>query len=180
MVKISITPKHRGDLDETTEISPTLSDNDIVAVRSFDSGVIDVQYGNGSVERRTGGTISWRYHNPGNIKFAKFAKEHGAIGPGDGGHAVFPNFNMGEQAMNDLIFTDVRGFNTKSILEMLSIYAPTSDGNDPAGYAKFVAKRIGVATSTKINDLSPRQKADMIEAMKVAEGFKEGTVQRIQ
>lgn len=178
MVKISITPTKRSDLDDVPP--PAIETDDIVAVRSFDSGVIEVQYGSGSVERRSGGTISWRYNNPGNIKHGKFAVAHRAAGIGDGGHAVFPNYNLGEQAMKDLIFTNERGFNSKSILEMLNIYAPAGDGNDPKGYAKFVAARIGVSINTTINSLSPRQKADMIEAMKLAEGFKEGTVQRIQ
>jgi hypothetical protein len=176
VVKISITPTKRSDIEEIIEVAPS----DIEAVRSFDKGVIEVQYGNGSVEIRSGGSISWRYNNPGNIKFGKFAKETGAVGPGDGNHAVYPNLTKGEDAMKHLIFSDARGFNTKTILEMLKVYAPAEDGNNPNSYAKFVASRMGVSVNTKINTLSPRQKADMIEAMKTAEGFKIGTVQRIQ
>jgi hypothetical protein len=36
---------------------------------------------------------------------------------------------------------------------MFRTYAPASDGNDPAGYARFVAGRLGVQPGQRLIDL---------------------------
>lgn len=40
-----------------------------------------------------------------------------------------------------------------TIAEMFQRYAPVDDSNDPDGYAAFVARRLGVAPSTRLVDL---------------------------
>lgn len=179
VAKFTIVPNDRG-MDENEAPEVTTAASDIKSIIKFGSGFIEIEYGDGSIERRSAGSISWRYHNPGNIKFGTFAKDSGAIGPADGGHAVFPNLQLGEEAMRKLVFSDVRGFNEKSILGMLRVYAPTDDGNDPVRYANFVSQAIGVSPNTIISKLTARQKADMITAMETAEGFKEGRIEKIQ
>ena len=56
---------------------------------------------------RTGGSMSWRNNNPGNIKFGAFAEQYGATKGAeatDGGNfAIFPDEATGQQAMVDLL-----------------------------------------------------------------------------
>jgi hypothetical protein len=40
-----------------------------------------------------------------------------------------------------------------TVEEMFRTYAPASDGNDPAGYALFVARKIGVRPDQRLVDL---------------------------
>jgi hypothetical protein len=40
-----------------------------------------------------------------------------------------------------------------TVEEMFRTYAPASDGNDPAGYARFVAGRLGVRPDQRLIDL---------------------------
>jgi hypothetical protein len=40
-----------------------------------------------------------------------------------------------------------------TVEEMFRTYAPASDGNDPAGYARFVARRLGVQPGQRLIDL---------------------------
>jgi len=40
-----------------------------------------------------------------------------------------------------------------TIEEMFRVYAPTADGNDPAGYARFVAAKLGVRPDQRLIDL---------------------------
>jgi hypothetical protein len=40
-----------------------------------------------------------------------------------------------------------------TVEEMFRTYAPSPDGNDPAGYARFVAGRLGVQPNQRLIDL---------------------------
>lgn len=185
-IKFKITPVDRGadPIEEIPDSSAIPSDSPlpepqqrfITEIVNFGTGWIDVKYSDGSVEHRSGGTIAWRYNNPGNLKFGPFARENNAVGAGDGGHSVFPTYQAGESAMRNLLFTNARGYDTLSLSEMVEKYAPSSDGNNPESYARFIAQRVGVSVNTTINRLTNRQKADMIEAMKIAEGYQVGQV----
>lgn len=185
-IKFKITPVDRGadPEDEVPDSSAIPSDSPlpepqqrfITEIVDFGTGWIDVRYSDQTVEHREGGTIAWRYNNPGNLKFGPFAKENHAVGAGDGGHSVFPTYQAGEMAMRNLLFTNARGYDTLPIIKMVEKYAPSSDGNNPGRYATFIAQRVGVSVDTPINRLTNRQKADMIEAMKVAEGYQVGQV----
>lgn len=160
---------------------------DIVKVISFGNGWIDVLMNNGEKYRRQGGTISWRYCNPGNIKFGAFAQSNEAIAAGWGNHSVFPNNEIGRKAKYNLLFTPVRGYNTLTILQAMNKYAPSSDkgkgvpkgGNRPNKYATFIANNIKVSTSTKLNQLSETKRQEMLAVMERYEGFKQGTVRKI-
>lgn len=58
-----------------------------------------------------------------------------------------------------------------SLLEAMSVYAPSSDNNDPQGYANFIAKQIGVSANTPISQIDTDKWAGAIEKM---EGNKVG------
>jgi hypothetical protein len=45
------------------------------------------------------------------------------------------------------------GGKAPTVEEMFRTYAPESDGNDPAGYARFVAAKLGVQPDRRLIDL---------------------------
>lgn len=151
----------------------------IVAIKSFGNGYIVVQIEGGMKVRREGGTLAWRYNNPGNIKFGEFAMKYGAVGKAYGGHAVFPTYEMGKKAMIDLLFTPIRGYNKLTIFQAISKYAPASDGNNPTSYANFVAKACGATRDTVLAQLNRNQRERMLEAMMKMEGYKVGKVKKV-
>lgn len=157
----------------------TWTETKIKKIISYGSGWLTVELSDGSRQKRYNGTLSWRNNNPGNIKFGDFAKAEGAIGPGGGGHAVFPDLKTGRSAMKKLLFTSIRGYNTKTIRQAIATYAPASDGNKPDKYAKYVASQLQVSLDTKLNGLSETLKEKMLTAMMAYEGFKNGDLKKV-
>lgn len=80
-----------------------------------------------------------RNNNIGNIKDGPFAKmQAGYKGADPEGHAIFETPQHGAQAMDSLLDTYGRK-GMKTVRDVVSRWAPASDGNDPDAYAKFVA-----------------------------------------
>lgn len=50
-----------------------------------------------------------------------------------------------------------------SLLEAMNVYAPSSDNNDPTGYADFIANQLGVSPDTPISKIDTNKWADAIE-----------------
>jgi hypothetical protein len=156
----------------------------IKKIVSFGTGYIIVLYDNGKKEKRSSGTISWRYNNPGNLKYGDFAKKYGSIGPGWGSHAVFPSLEEGTEAKKALLFSNERGYNKMTIAQAINKYAPANDtgkgvpagGNKPNQYATWLGKKMNVPTSTVLETLSDDKKDEMLKYMREYEGFKVGVV----
>jgi len=155
----------------------------IEQVVRWGNGWIDVRMSDGFVYRRTGGTLSWRYNNPGNIKYGKFARSHKAVGRGwgsHGGHAVFPDYKTGRWAKKVLLFTPVRKYYNLTIREALSYYAPRGDNNNPDRYARFIVNRTqGVSLETRLRNMNDMQQEQMLTAMEKFEGWKPGKITRL-
>lgn len=94
------------------------------------------------------GTLAWKNNNPGNLIYTDYyARNFGAI-PGEGKYSRFPNYATGYAALKHQIQVDAgRGL---TIGEMMAKYAPSSDGNDPAGYAQTIARALGVSVDTPV------------------------------
>ena len=154
----------------------------IVKVLRFGRGWIDVRMSNGFEYKRSGGSIAWRYCNPGNIKWGKFARTHGAIGKGWGRHSVFPSYEIGRLAKKTLLFTPIRKYYNLSVREALGYYAPFGDWkNNPNIYTRFVVARVkGITAKTKLKHFSDSQQEQMWNAMQRFEGFKTGKIMRIK
>ena len=97
------------------------------------------------------GTPAKRNRNPGNLR------TWGAM-PTHNGLVVFPSEDAGFEALEHQIRKNIR--RGLSFYEFFAGrpgyypgYAPACDGNDPVGYAEFVAKRVGVKADTVIADL---------------------------
>lgn len=84
------------------------------------------------------GSTSWRNRNPGNLRDSVTK-----IGMDEKGYAVFLNLNTGWQALCvDLRskFNGSHGLTPQSTLHNLfSIYAPSTDNNDPQQYSRTIA-----------------------------------------
>lgn len=155
----------------------------ILQIIQAGKGWIDVVSQEGKV-RRAGGSLSWRYHNPGNIKFGKFAQAHGSIGPGWGNHAVFPDYETGLYAQQTLLFSNQSRYVSMTIRDAIATYAPISDtglgvpqgGNQPLKYASWLAKNLNVDINTRLVDLHPELQQRMVKLMNVYEGHKIGSI----
>jgi hypothetical protein len=125
---------------------------------------------------RTGGSISWTNKNPGNIVRSGEAESYGAY-PGKYNYlfAVFPGEEAGFQAIRKFLRHPNR--RTKTILEMMKIYAPSGHGsNTPEEYAQAIVGALGggVTTSTRVEDLSDQHITRFAEKIKQVEGWATG------
>ena len=136
---------------------------------STESDIYHTVYDN---EVRVGGTVAWRNNNPGNITYGAFAKAHGAIGRA-GRWAVFPDEATGIRAIESLLET--RTYQDRTILEGISIYAPSTDRNDPVAYARNIQRLTGLDPTKMIRDLSTSGIHAVAQAIKRVEGWVEGT-----
>lgn len=138
---------------------------------------------NGTTTTKSGGTISWRNNNSGNLMYSSVqkAKQDGAIGLDTKGYAIFASEADGDKAREKVI---KRNWGNLTIEAMIHKYAPADDGktpalkgNNPAQYTTSVAKHSGLSKHLKINELNNLQMQSLLEAMKKHEGYKVGSVQ---
>ena len=131
---------------------------------------------NGTKISRSGGSVSWRNNNPGNIIKSEFALKNGAVGSTDR-WAVFPNEETGLSAMKKLLQS--KNYVSLSIQGAINRWAPSSDGNNPVKYAQFVAKTAGLSVDARIQDLSDDDLNKMVRAMQKMEGWIPGIEKEI-
>lgn len=139
---------------------------------------------NGTTTTKSGGTISWRNNNSGNLMYSSVqkAKQDGAIGLDTKGYAIFASEADGDKAREKVI---KRNWGNLTIEAMIHKYAPADDGktpalkgNNPAQYTTSVVKHSGLSKNSKINELNNSQMQSLLEAMKKHESYKVGSVQR--
>lgn len=129
----------------------------------------------GSRFLKTGGTLNWRFNNPGNITALPYSqKQPGRIGSGTVHHGqskntflIYPSIEVGEREKKNLLR---RKYKEQSIPEMTEIYSPSSDGNDPVGYAKFLMEKTGISANEKIGDLDDEKFNKLVNAISTKEG----------
>jgi hypothetical protein len=150
-----------------------------------------------STNGKTGGTISWRYNNPGNIKYGEFAKSLGATKGAeatDGGYfAIFPDLATGEKARKQLLLgRTYTGLSPEQAMKVWSGgVSTTPTAQDKTGfnvsglgkryfndkgytYDKLVS--LGApAVSKPFSSFTPEEWTQLESAWKTAEGWKEGT-----
>lgn len=140
-------------------------------------------------EIRTGGTVSWRTNNPGNVSYGGLSRSYGAVGrwikpDGDqqqrtSGIAIMPTLDHGYDLKmglwrrplyaNDTLAQGV----SRWVTGRANPVAPHT-----ANYANDLARAAGVNTNYPIRNLSDSQLRPMVLKQKVWEGFREGTVSR--
>ena len=118
-------------------------------------------------------TLAQRHANPGNIRQWRDAR--GRLYPTSGGYVDFVAWaserfpgasreevsrralEEGWRILRVLVGQYLDGRYTQgrppTAVEMFRVYAPAADGNDPVGYARFVASRLGAQPDQRLLDL---------------------------
>jgi len=65
-----------------------------------------------------------------------------------GSFAKFPSCDIGWLYLNNLLENMIENHPDWTLFQLTSAYAPSTDGNDPAHYAQFLGKRLGVDYQT--------------------------------
>jgi uncharacterized protein (TIGR02594 family) len=138
---------------------------------TFDKPTLTVDYvaDDGSHLLRTGGTIAWRFNNPGNIRPAG-TNASIRIGIGktaNGEFCIFPSYEVGRRAKKELLR---RKYDKHTIPEALEIYAPRSE-NDTDAYVEHIIKKTGLPRDKPLSEFSDAQLDAMMDAMESKEGF---------
>jgi uncharacterized protein (TIGR02594 family) len=161
-----------------------MSQEFVSAKYTYEHLTVDYAAADGSHLLRTGGTIAWRFNNPGNLRPAKAGVAiYGAIGVGktksNGEFLIFASYEKGRAQKKALLR---RKYNERTIYTMLAGvedkdgnvtqgYAPASDNNDPQVYADAISKQTGFPTTKKLSDLTDAQLDSVLDAMEKHEGF---------
>jgi hypothetical protein len=114
-----------------------------------------------------------RNNNPGNLKVGGETDK--------GGFTIFETPEAGFQAMVQDITAKLTGNspatraklgrNAETLLDVISVYAPEGDGNDPVNYAKSVASQLGINNiNVSVGELLPKVQ-ELAKAMAKHEGF---------
>ena len=95
------------------------------------------------------GSRSNRNRNPGNLRPWKDGQPKDA-----GGYRVFPSLVDGYQALLDDLEAKIHGSHgltpTSTLLDLLNVYAPAGDNNNPNAYAVAVAQWVSTALGKPI------------------------------
>jgi LysM repeat protein/peptidoglycan hydrolase-like protein with peptidoglycan-binding domain len=128
-----------------------------------------------SREVRAKGSLAWRNNNPGNIRNGAFADAHGAFkGKKNHGFAIFPDHDTGFAALTALLKTDA--YKRLTLTTAMQKYAPASDNNDPAAYARSVSKMTGLVVTRTLATLSEEELHKFAGAIQRVEGWNPGDV----
>lgn len=107
-------------------------------------------------------TRSDRNHNPGNIKYGSWAKQHGATGKDKDGFAIFGDDNVGLGAMTGLLQS--KDYNNLSVKDAINKWT----AGKPYSYD------LGDLTSKRVGDLSQEEFNKVVGTMKTGEGTRYG------
>ena len=149
----------------------------INAIYHASTKTVEYESSNGTRLLKTGGSLNWRFNNPGNLISVK--NQQGKIGvgvvynPEKHSFAIFSSIDAGENAKRSLL---KRKYKDYTIPEMMKKYAPGNDGNNPEAYANFIMSESGVAQGEKVGDLDDTKFSKVIKAISKKEGgLKPGT-----
>lgn len=121
--------------------------------------------------RFSGGTWTWRNHNPGNVYAGNISERHNQIGVAND-FAIFPDNESGHASLLDSL---IATFGNMSIHKMIYIFAPP-DCNPTKKYEKYLHEKIGIYDDTKIKNFTNAQFKALWQAIQHFEGFKEGKI----
>lgn len=128
----------------------------------------------GRRSRFSGGTWTWRNHNPGNLRTGSASRRYNQIGKA-GGFAVFPGYETGFQAQIYLLRVHYSNY---SINSLTKAYAPPKE-NNTAAYARFLHQKTGVKGNKKIKDFTAAEFKKLWQAIIKMEGYKKGKITEI-
>ncbi|MGX4891690.1 TIGR02594 family protein [Enterobacter roggenkampii] len=149
----------------------------INAIYHASTKTVEYESSNGTRLLKTGGSLNWRFNNPGNLISVKNQKGKIGIGvvynPDKHSFAIFSSIEAGDNAKPSLLKRKYKDF---TIPEMMKKYAPGNDGNNPEAYANFIMSESGVAQGEKVGELDDSKFSKVIKAISKKEGgLKPGT-----
>lgn len=133
--------------------------------------LLTVEYidANGDHLLRSGGTISWRFNNPGNLRPGSKYTLH--IGQGstknNGNFLIFPTVEAGRiEKKNHLL----RKHQNDSLEQMLKNYTPPTDNNTDK-YINFVQSKTAIDKTSKIGKLSEAELENLLQTLQLYEDY---------
>jgi len=106
------------------------------------------EYPNGKVEKRIGGSRSWRNTNPGNIRHFDGNPWNGLIGT-DPEFDIFDSYKNGYRAIGKIFISkSKRGL---TLAQAIREYAPEEDGNDVKKYIEGVVNDTRIPANTLLS-----------------------------
>lgn len=137
---------------------------------SYNESTRTVEYiaDNGDRLLRRGGTIAWRFNNPGNLRpGSKYTLHIGQGKTASGPFLIFPTPEAGRTEKKSLL---LRKYEEESISSMLYVYAPPQE-NDTERYIQSVCKKTGFSRDQIIGKLSDDELGKLMTAMEEHEGY---------
>lgn len=123
---------------------------------------------NGDHLLRSGGTIAWRFNNPGNLRpGSKYTLQIGKGTTKSGDFLIFPTVEAGRTEKKGLL---LRKYKDDTVAQMMEQYAPRTE-NDTDKYATYITTQSGVSKDAVIGKLSDSELAALMQAMEKYEGF---------
>ena len=117
---------------------------------------------------RSGGSIAWRFFNPGNLRGSDLQCTTIRTKP-NGNFAVFPNAEAGQLALHKLL-TENSSYRDLTVRKAVYKYAPPSQ-NNTVGYINKL-KNAGVNVNAKLSDLTDEQMLQLEEMIMIIEGWR--------
>lgn len=101
------------------------------------------------------GDRNYRNNNPGNCRYSSvgYLSKYEPVRRDKDGFAIFKDWATGWLYLKNLIAYKVKKNPSQTLLQFMSVYAPSTDGNNPLVYANFIAKRVGATANTPMRDL---------------------------
>lgn len=158
------------------------------------------QMNDGSIEKRTGGTVAWRNNNPGNLKFeyansadhtvrtsrtkekalsAAQSKYEGVVALDQWGNAIFEDMDAGRAAKIKLLTDRFSNLNVHNMIREYSKpdYSGKTHWDSQEKTIYNVARQQGVdLQDKKIGDMTSKELSALADGISKFEGWKEGIV----
>lgn len=132
--------------------------------------ILTVEYisENGDHLLRSGGTIAWRFNNPGNLRpGSKYTLHIGQGTTKSGAFLIFPTVEAGRTEKKGLL---LRKYKNGSVAQMMERYAPRTENNTDK-YVDYITTRSGVGKEAIVGQLSEGELDALMQAMERYEGF---------
>jgi hypothetical protein len=146
----------------------------VISVAAPNQTTVIYTYSDGSRDVYSGGSISWRNNNPGNMVAGA-----GGISPigRNGGFAIFPDYQTGFDAV--VANLERPGYQAVTIGDAIRLWAPEAAGNNPVTYANHIQTWTGLPVDMPMDVLTTAQINAVASAIQRQEGWVVGTVTHI-
>lgn len=117
---------------------------------------------------RSGGSLAWRFFNPGNLRGSDLQCTTIRTKP-NGNFAVFPNAETGQLALHKLL-SENSTYRDLTVQKAIYKYAPPSQ-NNTVGYINKL-RNAGINVNSKLSSLSDSEMKQLEEMIMIIEGWK--------